>query len=72
MKIEIFKNNYYRKLEEEKRAKYNANSIFDKNEANIDMSTSEQQLENSLIERKELIWYKRFFLRIIKIFRKHK
>jgi hypothetical protein len=69
----IDKQNYdRRKLEEEKREKYNVDEIFNK-EQNENMSklpeSSEENLD--LLEYKESKWYKKIFEKILRIFKKN-
>ena len=69
-KIKAFKNNHYRKIEEEKRKIYNPDNIFNNGKNNIDITMSEQPIEKSLIENKKLRWYQKLFLKILRIFRR--
>ena len=69
-KIKAFKNNHYRKIEEEKRKIYNPDNIFNNGKNNIDITVSEQPIEKSLIENKKLRWYQKLFSKILRIFRR--
>lgn len=69
-KIKAFKNNHYRKIEEEKRKIYNPDNIFNNGKNNIDITMSEQPIEKALIENKKLRWYQKLFSKILRIFRK--
>ena len=70
-KIKAFKNNYYNQLEEEKRAKYNPDSIFKtiNNEEHVNIKTHENNANNSLIKSKKsfLIRFKNFMFKILHI-----
>ena len=66
-KIKIFKDNYNRKLEQEKRKKYNPDDIFEK----VDVNKSLENKENlQMIDSKKLKWYQKIFLKIFKKFKK--
>ena len=70
-KIKAFKNNHYRKIEEEKRKIYNPDNIFNNEKNNIDITISKQQIEEkSLVENKKISWYQKLFLKILRIFRR--
>ena len=66
-----FRNNYYNKLEQEKREKYNSDSIFKKEytEEQINEKTNENNINNSLIKNKEsfFIKFKNFIFKILHI-----
>ena len=66
-KIKTFKDNYYRKIEEEKREQYNPDDIFKK--VNTIIETSENNSNTKLIEYKETVFtkLKNFLLKILHI-----
>lgn len=68
----IAKQNYDRmKEEEEKRAKYNPEEIFNSKQNNFIASKTENPKENlEMIEYKETKWYQKIFTKILKLFRK--
>ena len=71
-KIKNFKDNYYRKIEEEKREQYNPDDIFKKVNTNIkttNIETPENNSNTKLIEYKEPIFtkLKNFLLKILHI-----
>lgn len=68
----IAKQNYDRmKLEEEKRAKYDPEEIFNGKQNNFLASTTKKQKENlEIVEYKEPKWYQKIFVKILKVFRK--
>lgn len=66
-KIKIFKDNYNRKLEQEKREKYNPDDIFKKTDANKSLENKENL---QMIDAKKLKWYQKIFLKIFKKFKK--
>ena len=71
-KIKAFKNNHYRKIEEEKRKIYNPDNIFNNEKNNIDITISKQQIEEkSLVENKKISWYQKLFSKVLRIFRKN-
>ena len=71
-KIKNFKDNYYRKIEEEKREQYNPDDIFKKVNTNIKttiIETSENNSNTKLIKYKETFFtkLKNFLLKILHI-----
>ena len=71
-KIKKFKDNYYRKIEEEKREQYNLDDIFKKVNTNIKttiIEISENNSNTKLIEYKETFFtkLKNFLLKILHI-----
>lgn len=68
----IAKQNYDRmKAEEEKRAKYNPEKIFNSKQNNFIASKIENPKENlEMIEYNEPKWYQKIFAKILKVFRK--
>lgn len=68
----ITQQNYDRmKLEEEKRATYNPEKIFNIRQNSYRLSSIEVKKENlEIIEYKETKWYQKIFERILKVFRK--
>lgn len=69
----IAKQNYDRmKLEEEKRATYNPEKIFNNKQNSFILSSTEVQKENlEIVEYKESKWYQKIFEKILKTFRKN-
>ena len=68
-KIKAFRNNYYNQLEEEKREKYNPNTIFkdiNKDEKN-NIEESKENTNVNLIEYKESLFtkFKNFILKVL-------
>ena len=71
-KIKNFKDNYFRKIEEEKREQYNPDDIFKKVNTNIKttiIETSENNTNTALIEYKESFFtsFKNFIFKILHI-----
>ena len=69
-KIKSFKDNYNKKLEKEKREKYNPDDIFKKNTLNENI-INETKENVQMVEYKEQRWYEKIFAKILKIFRKY-
>jgi len=69
----ITKQNYDRmKLEEEKRATYNPEKIFNNKQNSFMLSSTEVQKENlEIVEYKESKWYQKILEKILKVFRKN-
>ena len=69
----IAKQNYDRmKLEEEKRATYNPEKIFNNKQNSFIVSSTEVQKENlEIVEYKESKWYQKIFEKILKTFRRN-
>ena len=69
-KIKNFKDNYYRKIEEEKREQYNPDDIFKK--VNTNQEVSENNTETALIEYKKSFFtkLKNFIFKILHINKK--
>ena len=70
-KIKAFRNNYYNKLEEEKREKYNPDNIF-KNTSSKAETNNTEKLENNInavLQYKELFFikFKNFIFKILHI-----
>lgn len=67
----IAKQNYDRmKLEEEKRARYNPEKIFNSKQDSYIPSSIDVKKENlAIVEYKESKWYQKIFERILKVFR---
>ena len=70
-KIKTFRNNYYNKLEEEKREKYNPDNIF-KNTSSKAETNNTEKLENNInavLQYKELFFikFKNFIFKILHI-----
>ena len=67
----IAKQNENRKrIEEEKREKYNPNNIFNKNQPYKEVEDKQTTEEIALTEIREIKWYEKIILSIKKIFRK--
>lgn len=70
-KINIYRKNYYNKLEEEKRKKYNLDNIFkNKQSSNTYDSKENIQDEQSLVKIEKQKWYKKIFNFIINFFKR--
>lgn len=66
-KIKLFKNNYYKKIEEQQREKYNPNNLFENRKQEVTDKTQLIANEVAMVEYKESI-FKRFINKIKNIF----
>lgn len=66
-KIKLFKNNYYKKIEEQQREKYNPNNLFENRKQEVTDKTQSIANEVAMVEYKESI-FKRFINKIKNIF----
>ena len=70
-KINIYRKNYYNKLEEEKREKYNLDNIFKNEQYSISCDSREKgQDKQSIIKLKKQKWYEKIFNLFISFFKK--
>ncbi len=71
-KIIAKQENIRRKLEEQKRTKYNPDDIFKSKKIDSDIEILNDIKDNmQIIEYKEQKWYQKIFVRILKVFRKN-
>ncbi len=69
-KIKAFKNTFYRKLEEEKKAKYNPDNIFSNQYKNSSIDNVENNKELVLLKTNNIKWYKRIWRFLTNFFQK--
>lgn len=70
-KINIYRKNYYNKLEKEKREKYNLDNIFKNEQYSISCDSREKgQDKQSIIKQKKQKWYEKIFNLFISFFKK--
>ena len=69
-KIKAFKNTFYRKLEEEKKAKYNSENIFSNQYKNSSIDNVENNKELVLLKTNNIKWYKRIWRFLTNFFQK--
>ena len=69
-KIKAFKNTFYRKLEEEKKAKYNSENIFSNQYKNSSIDNVENNKELVLLKTNNIKWYKKIWRFLANFFQK--
>lgn len=69
-KIKAFKNTFYRKLEEEKKAKYNPENIFSNQYKNSSIDNVEKNKELVLLKTNNIKWYKKIWRFLTNFFQK--
>lgn len=66
-KIDAFKRNYYRKLEEQKRKEYNPDGIFKGRQTNVNTQVSQKPMQLTVKQK----WYQIIFSKIFKFIKKN-
>ena len=69
-KIKAFKNTFYRKLEEEKKAKYNPENIFSNQYKKSSIDNVENNKELVLLKTNNIKWYKKIWRFLTNFFKK--